>query len=128
MLLIIPYPNKQVVQLISSQIDADRMDYLLRDSYFTGASYGEFDLISDSSSHSSCRKWYRLSAQWHARHRRLCPQSLPDVYAGLFPPSNTGHGSSPAESPQTRKELYPEDKGLLCTNISHISCLSLKKM
>ena len=27
------YPNKQVVQLISSQIDADRMDYLLRDSY-----------------------------------------------------------------------------------------------
>ncbi len=38
------YPNKQVVQLISSQIDVDRMDYLLRDSYFTGASYGEFDL------------------------------------------------------------------------------------
>ncbi|PWS21238.1 hypothetical protein DKP78_24635, partial [Enterococcus faecium] len=26
------YPNPQVVQMISSQIDADRMDYLLRDS------------------------------------------------------------------------------------------------
>ncbi|GGE32011.1 HD domain-containing protein [Streptococcus himalayensis] len=38
------YPNKQVVQLISSQIDVDRMDYLLRDSYFTGANYGQFDL------------------------------------------------------------------------------------
>ena len=38
------YPNKQVVQLISSQIDVDRMDYLLRDSFFTGASYGQFDL------------------------------------------------------------------------------------
>ncbi|EMB67198.1 hypothetical protein SMU26_03050 [Streptococcus mutans 3SN1] len=38
------YSNKQVEQLISSQIDVDRMDYLLRDSYFTGASYGEFDL------------------------------------------------------------------------------------
>ena len=38
------YPNKQVVQLISSQIDVDRMDYLLRDAYFTGASYGKFDL------------------------------------------------------------------------------------
>lgn len=38
------YPNPQVVQLISSQIDADRMDYLLRDSYFTGAKYGTFDL------------------------------------------------------------------------------------
>ncbi|WP_161010375.1 HD domain-containing protein [Ligilactobacillus salivarius] len=38
------YPNPQVVQIISSQIDADRMDYLLRDSYFTGTNYGTFDL------------------------------------------------------------------------------------
>ncbi|WP_018659606.1 HD domain-containing protein [Allofustis seminis] len=38
------YPNPQVVQLISSQMDADRMDYLLRDAYFTGVSYGNFDL------------------------------------------------------------------------------------
>lgn len=38
------YHNKQVVQLISSQIDCDRMDYLLRDSYYSGAKYGQFDL------------------------------------------------------------------------------------
>lgn len=38
------YPNKQVIQLISSQIDCDRMDYLLRDSYMTGVQYGQFDL------------------------------------------------------------------------------------
>ncbi|MGX7024710.1 HD domain-containing protein [Vagococcus hydrophili] len=38
------YSNKQVVQLISSQIDADRMDYLLRDAYYTGTEYGTFDL------------------------------------------------------------------------------------
>lgn len=38
------YPNQQVVQLISSQIDADRMDYLIRDAYYTGVSYGHFDL------------------------------------------------------------------------------------
>ncbi|HIW71396.1 MAG TPA: HD domain-containing protein [Candidatus Levilactobacillus faecigallinarum] len=38
------YPNPQVVQMISSQIDADRMDYLLRDAYFTGTQYGTFDL------------------------------------------------------------------------------------
>lgn len=38
------YPNQQVVQLISSQIDADRMDYLLRDGYYAGVSYGTFDL------------------------------------------------------------------------------------
>ncbi|GAA6237723.1 HD domain-containing protein [Apilactobacillus micheneri] len=38
------YSNPQVVQMISSQCDADRMDYLLRDAYNTGASYGNFDL------------------------------------------------------------------------------------
>lgn len=38
------HPNKVLVQMISSQIDADRMDYLLRDSYFTGTAYGRFDL------------------------------------------------------------------------------------
>ena len=30
--------------MISSQIDADRMDYLLRDAYFTGVKYGNFDM------------------------------------------------------------------------------------
>ena len=35
------------ISLLSSQLDVDRMDYLLRDSYFTGAGYGHFD-------------WYRL--------------------------------------------------------------------
>lgn len=38
------YPNPQVVKLISSQADADRMDYLLRDAYYTGVTYGAFDL------------------------------------------------------------------------------------
>ncbi|WP_339252032.1 HD domain-containing protein [Sporosarcina sp. FSL W8-0480] len=38
------YPDKLVVSLISSQIDADRMDYLQRDAYYTGVSYGHFDM------------------------------------------------------------------------------------
>lgn len=38
------YENKLVISLISSQLDADRMDYLLRDAYFTGVSYGHFDM------------------------------------------------------------------------------------
>ncbi len=38
------YPNPQVVKMISSQADADRMDYLQRDAYFTGVTYGQFDL------------------------------------------------------------------------------------
>jgi len=32
------------VKLISSQLDVDRMDYLLRDSLYTGVRYGNFDL------------------------------------------------------------------------------------
>ena len=36
--------NPLLPQLISSQLDADRMDYLLRDAYFTGTAYGEYDL------------------------------------------------------------------------------------
>ena len=31
-------------QIISGEVDADRMDYLLRDSYYTGVNYGKFDL------------------------------------------------------------------------------------
>ena len=38
------YPNAQVVKMISSQADADRMDYLQRDAYYTGANYGQFDI------------------------------------------------------------------------------------
>lgn len=38
------HPNQLLVQLVSGQLDADRMDYLLRDAYFTGTKYGEFDL------------------------------------------------------------------------------------
>ncbi|WP_217586371.1 HD domain-containing protein [Lentibacillus saliphilus] len=38
------YSDQLVVSLISSQIDADRMDYLQRDAYFTGVSYGHFDM------------------------------------------------------------------------------------
>jgi uncharacterized protein len=38
------YKNKLVVSMISSQIDADRMDYLQRDAYYTGVSYGHFDM------------------------------------------------------------------------------------
>ena len=35
--------NPLLSQLISSQLDADRFDYLLRDAYFTGTKYGEYD-------------------------------------------------------------------------------------
>jgi len=38
------HPVPLIWQLVSSQLDCDRLDYLLRDSYFTGASYGTLDL------------------------------------------------------------------------------------
>jgi HD superfamily phosphohydrolase len=33
-----------LTQIVSSELDADRMDYLQRDSFYTGANYGRFDL------------------------------------------------------------------------------------
>ncbi|WP_028041906.1 HD domain-containing protein [Candidatus Stoquefichus massiliensis] len=38
------HPNQILIQMVSSQLDADRMDYLLRDSYMTGTTYGQFDM------------------------------------------------------------------------------------
>ncbi len=35
--------RKVLHQIISSELDADRMDYLQRDSYYSGVSYGTFD-------------------------------------------------------------------------------------
>jgi uncharacterized protein len=46
------FPDKLAVDIVSSQLDADRMDYLLRDSYCTGVGYGEYD--SDWLLHSMC--------------------------------------------------------------------------
>ncbi|MGZ7445725.1 HD domain-containing protein [Paenibacillus sp. TH7-28] len=38
------YNNPIVVNLVTSPLDADRMDYLLRDAYFTGVNYGTIDM------------------------------------------------------------------------------------
>ena len=38
------FHNVALAQIVSSQLDADRMDYLLRDSLMTGAKYGIYDV------------------------------------------------------------------------------------
>lgn len=38
------HPNPDLQQLISSQLDVDRLDYLMRDAYFTGTSYGDIEI------------------------------------------------------------------------------------
>lgn len=38
------FRRRSLAQLVSSQLDVDRMDYLLRDSLMTGAKYGIYDL------------------------------------------------------------------------------------
>ncbi len=44
-LLLKNYRPQSIIQsIISSQLDCDRLDYLLRDSYSTGTSYGQLDL------------------------------------------------------------------------------------
>lgn len=41
-------------QLISSELDVDRLDYLVRDSYYSGARYGEVDV-----------NWILSNLEWH---------------------------------------------------------------
>lgn len=38
------YPIKFISSIVSSQLDSDRFDYLLRDSFYSGTAYGHFDL------------------------------------------------------------------------------------
>jgi HD superfamily phosphohydrolase len=38
-----PVKRRVLADIVSSQLDADRLDYLLRDSHFCGVQYGEFD-------------------------------------------------------------------------------------
>lgn len=38
-----PIERRVLADIVSSQLDADRLDYLLRDSHFCGVQYGEFD-------------------------------------------------------------------------------------
>lgn len=56
-------------QLVSSQLDVDRMDYLLRDSLMTGAKYGIFDL-----------EWIIKSIEINERDDHLYV-SAPGIYA-----------------------------------------------
>lgn len=37
------YENPLLSKIVSSQVDVDRMDYLLRDAYYAGVPYGEYD-------------------------------------------------------------------------------------
>jgi HD superfamily phosphohydrolase len=50
-----------LVDIVSSQLDADRADYLLRDSHTTGTEYGKFDL-----------KWLLLQQKIDIKKDRLC--------------------------------------------------------
>jgi len=51
------HPIPFVNQIIASQLDADRIDFVLRDSYMTGSKYGEFD------------------CDWLIHHLELCKKS-----------------------------------------------------
>ena len=63
------YRTLALAQLVSSQLDVDRMDYLLRDSLMTGAKYGIYDL-----------EWIIKSIEIDEANDRLYV-SAPGIYA-----------------------------------------------
>lgn len=82
------YTPKYVSQLISSQLDCDRCDYLLRDSYMTGTAYGQFALHRIASAMAIDEKEDRIlivGKKGTNCCRRLFVCSLCNVCASLFP-------------------------------------------
>ena len=67
-------------QIISSQLDADRLDYLVRDSYITGAKYGIVDAnrIIINLKLIKCRSKYRIAV--HKRALRAIEHYLDSRY------------------------------------------------
>ena len=63
------FRHRALAQLVSSQLDVDRMDYLLRDSLMTGAKYGIYDL-----------EWIIKSIEINERDDHLYV-SAPGIYA-----------------------------------------------
>jgi len=81
------YPKRFLHQLISSQLDMDRLDYLRRDSFFTGVTEGNIGSariikmlnVVDQSCHRPQR---------HLLHRKLPDLTKVDVLAGVSPQNN----------------------------------------
>ena len=82
------FHNVALAQIVSSQLDADRMDYLLRDSLMTGAKYGIYDLewvIKSIEMDEDAGSALCLDAG-NLRGRRLSSGSILHVSPGLFSP------------------------------------------
>ena len=77
-----------LAQLVSSQLDVDRMDYLLRDSLMTGVKYGVYDLewIIKSLEIERGRRSALCFRTRNLRRRRLSAGPLLYVPTGLFSP------------------------------------------
>lgn len=104
------YHNPQVIQLISSQADADRMDYLLRDAYFTGTNYGLYDLsrilyVIKPYKDGICFKESGMHAVEDYITSRY--QMFNQVY---FHPVSRGMESVLANTLKRAKDIYPNNK------------------
>ena len=109
------YNNPQVIQIISSQADADRMDYLLRDAYFTGTNYGLYDLsrilyVIRPYKNGIC---FRESGM-HAVEDYITSryQMFNQIY---FHPVSRGMEVVLANTLKRAKDIYPQNKNYFAT-------------
>ncbi|MDA0767538.1 MAG: hypothetical protein O3A87_10415 [Verrucomicrobia bacterium] len=78
------FPVHFLRDIVSSQLDADRMDYLLRDALMTGVEYGRYD--AEWIIHALCLGLDPIQPQnsTDPNHLRLCL----DRSRGSMPPNN----------------------------------------
>ena len=87
----VPIP-RVLKEIVSSQLDVDRMDYLVRDQANTGAQIGGFDI-------DRVMRALRIAPEGEAsrqamglaRHRSLPCDPVPHVPAGVFPQGQHAH-------------------------------------
>ncbi|HEY8278400.1 MAG TPA: HD domain-containing protein [Bdellovibrionota bacterium] len=99
--------RKVLHQIISSEMDADRMDYLQRDSYYTGVSYGKFDAnwlltnlgvyIEKKTAHMALNERalytfedfllsrYHMFLMVYLHHKSVCYEKMMELYLGSEP-------------------------------------------
>ena len=78
------YDKPIVINLVTSPLDADRMDYLLRDAYYTGVNYGTIDIDRILRIFAAVSGSGRGEGIRYACRRGLPDVKVSDVLAGVF--------------------------------------------
>lgn len=101
------YPKKFLHQLISSQLDMDRLDYLRRDSFFTGVTEGNIGSARIIKNARRCERQPCGKLKRTVFDRKLPDGAAADVLAGVSAQDNRFKRKSACKRSIARKKAGP---------------------